>query len=82
LGLRTTPEQETILRRAAALSHKSLTEFVLDSACLAAEQTLLNQRLFMVSDEQGSNLLELLDRPAAENAGVQELFSKAAPWNI
>jgi uncharacterized protein (DUF1778 family) len=82
LGLRTTPEQETILRRAAALSHKSLTEFVLDSACLAAEQTLLNQRLFMVSDEQGGNLLELLDRPAAENAGVQELFSKPAPWNI
>jgi len=82
LGLRTTPEQEAILRRAAALSHKSLTEFVLDSACLAAEQTLLNQRLFMVSDEQGGNLLELLDRPAAENAGVQELFSKPAPWNI
>lgn len=82
LGLRTTPEQEAILRRAAAVSHKSLTDFVLDSACLAAEQTLLDQRLFMVSDEQGSNLLELLDRPVAESAGMQDLFSKPAPWNI
>ncbi len=82
LGLRTTPEQETILRRAAAVSHKSLTEFVLESACLAAEQTLLDQRLFMVSDGQASALLELLDRPAEENAGLRDLFAIPAPWNI
>lgn len=49
LGLRATLEQETVLRRAAAASHKSLTDFILDSACQAAEQTLLDQRLFMVS---------------------------------
>jgi uncharacterized protein (DUF1778 family) len=82
LGLRTTPEQETILRRAAALSHKSLTEFVLDSACLAAEQTLLDQRLFMVSEGQATTLLELLDRPAEENTGLRDLFAKPAPWNL
>ncbi len=49
LGLRATPEQEAVLRRAAEVAHKSLTDFILDSACLAAEQTLLDQRLFMVS---------------------------------
>ena len=52
LGLRATPEQEAVLRRAADVAHKSLTEFILDSACLAAEQTLLDQRLFMVSGSQ------------------------------
>ncbi len=77
LGLRTTPKQEAILRRAAAVSHKSLTEFVLDSACLAAEQTLLDQRLFMVSEDQDATLLELLDRPAVGNPGLLDLF--AAP---
>ena len=82
LGLRTTPEQETILRRAAAVSHKSLTEFVLESACLAAEQTLLDQRLFIVSDGQATALLELLDRPAEENTGLLDLFAKPAPWNV
>ena len=81
LGLRTTPEQEAILRRAAAVSHKSLTEFVLDSACLAAEQTLLDQRLFIISDGQASTLLELLDRPTEENTGLVDLFAKPAPWN-
>ena len=43
LGLRATPAQEVILRRAAAVAHKSLTDFILDSACLAAEQTLLDR---------------------------------------
>ena len=36
LGLRATPEQEAVLRRAADVAHKSLTEFILDSACQAA----------------------------------------------
>jgi len=77
LGLRTTPEQKALLRRAAAVSHKSLTEFVLDSACLAAEQTLLDQCLFIVSEDQAATLLELLDRPAEHNPGLLDLF--AAP---
>jgi Protein of unknown function (DUF1778) len=50
LGLRATPEQETLLRRAAEVAQKSLTDFILDAAYQAAEQTLLDQRLFMVSE--------------------------------
>jgi uncharacterized protein (DUF1778 family) len=80
LGLRASPEQEAILRRAAEASHKSLTDFVLDSACAAAEQALLDQRLFMVSGDQGKALLDLLDSPQQENPGVARLFSKPAPW--
>jgi uncharacterized protein (DUF1778 family) len=80
LGLRATPEQEKVLRRAADASHKSLTEFILDSACQAAEQTLLDQRLFMISGSQSRDLLDLLDRPARQNSGLKDLFSKPAPW--
>lgn len=36
LGLRGTPEQETLLRRAAEVAHKSLTDFILDAAYQAA----------------------------------------------
>jgi uncharacterized protein (DUF1778 family) len=81
LGLRATPEQEAILRRAAIVAHKSLTDFVLESACQAAEQTLLDQRLFMVSDSQYLALLDLLERPAEDNAGLQDLFARPAPWD-
>ena len=81
LGVRATPDQETVLRRAAAVRHQSLTDFILDSACQAAEQTLLDQRLFLVSGEQYQNLLELLDQPVTDNSGLKELFAKPAPWD-
>ena len=80
LGLRATPEQEAILRRAADIAHKSLTDFILDSACHAAEQTLLDQRLFVVSGEQYQDLLDMLDQPVQDNQGLQDLFSRNAPW--
>lgn len=79
-GVRATPEQETILRRAAEVAHKSLTDFILDSACQAAEQTLLDQRLFMVAGNQYQALLDLLDRPAEDNAGLRDLFSRSTSW--
>ena len=78
LGLRATPEQEAVLRRAAEVAHKSLTDFILDSACLAAEQTLLEQRLFMVSGSEYQALMDLLEQP---KEGLRELFSRKAPWD-
>lgn len=81
LGLRATPEQEAVLRRAADVAHKSLTDFILDSACQAAEQTLLDQRLFMVSGVQYQSLMALLDRPVQENEGLRDLFARPAPWD-
>ena len=80
LGLRATPEQEVVLRRAAEVAHKSLTEFILDSACLAAQQTLLDQRLFMVSGSQYQALMDLLEQPEQANEGLRDLFARNAPW--
>lgn len=81
LGLRATPYQEAVLRRAAEATHKSMTDFILDSACQAAEQALLDQRLFLVSDNQSRTLLDLLDRPAQVDDGLRNLFSRPVPWS-
>ncbi|MGD9889562.1 MAG: DUF1778 domain-containing protein [Halothiobacillaceae bacterium] len=81
LGLRATHEQEAMLRRAAGVARKSLTDFILDHACLAAEQTLLDQRLFMVSGGQYQALMDLLEQPVQPNDGLRELFSRQAPWD-
>ena len=81
LGLRATHDQEVVLRRAAEVAHKSLTDFILDSACLAAEQTLLDQRLFMVSDSQYQALMDMLEKPEQPNEGLRDLFSRKAPWD-
>jgi uncharacterized protein (DUF1778 family) len=81
LGLRSSEAQLAVLRRAADAAHKSLTDFILDSACLAAEQTLLDQRLFMANSKDYQAFLDLLDRPARSNAGLKDLFSRQAPWD-
>ena len=71
-----------MLRRAAEAAHKSLTDFILDSACQAAEQTLLDQRFFMVTGKQYQALLDLLDRPERANEGLRDLFARKAPWEV
>ncbi|MCC7545452.1 MAG: type II toxin-antitoxin system HipA family toxin YjjJ [Aquabacterium sp.] len=48
--------------------------------CLAAEQTRLDQRLFMVSGSQYQALMDLLDRPEQANEGLRDLFARKAPW--
>ncbi|MBT3259234.1 MAG: DUF1778 domain-containing protein, partial [Deltaproteobacteria bacterium] len=45
------------------------------------EQTLLDQRMFMVSGKQYERFLTLLDRPAEDNVGLKDLFSRTAPWD-
>ena len=81
LGLRATLEQEAVLRRAAEVARKSLTDFVLDSACRAAEQTLLDQRLFMVTGRQYEAFMDMLEQPPRANEGLRDLFSRKAPWD-
>src|SRR3989338_5857149 len=64
LGLRASEPQAKIIRMASDISHKSLTDFIMDSAYQAAEKVILDQRLFMVSEEVYNQLTEILDRPA------------------
>ena len=63
------------------MAHKSLTDFILDSACLAAEQTLLDQRLLMISGSQYQALMDRLERPEQVHDGIRDLFSREAPWD-
>ena len=58
-----------------------MTDFILDSAYQAAERTLLDQQLFLVSGSQSQTLLDLLDRPEQDNRGLKDLFSRRAPWS-
>ena len=80
IGFRANEKEEILLRRAAEISHKSLTDFILDSSCLMAEQVLLDQRLFMVEDGVYQNFLDLLDAPSDHNIGLETLLTRQAPW--
>lgn len=80
LGLRAAPNQEALLRRAAEVSNKTLTEFILDSACAVAEQTLLDQRYFLVEQARWDAFNAALDRPAKLDRRLKDLVQHKAPW--
>ena len=80
LGLRATPRQEALLRQAAETANRSLTDFILDAACQAADRILLDQRVFVVSGHTYQALLDLLDEPETDNSGLADLYAHQAPW--
>ncbi len=80
LGLRATQRQQQLIHRAAEALNKSVTEFVLESACEAAENTLLDQRLFMLEDDDWQKFKAALDQPVKVKPGLQNLMKEKAPW--
>ena len=80
LGLRTTPAQAALIQRAAEATRKSVTEFVLSSVCEKAEQTILDQLLFMVDEQTWLTFQNALERPAQVKKGIQSLIAEPAIW--
>lgn len=80
LGIRATPRQQMLIVRAAEAANKSVTEFILHSACEAAENTLLNQRFFLLNDEEWKKFQENLEQPAKIKPGLKKLLEEKAPW--
>lgn len=81
IGFRASEPQTKIIKMASDISHKSLTEFIIDSAYQAAEKVILDQRLFIVSEEIHQKFSDMLDRPIQENEGLKNLFSSPSPWD-
>jgi uncharacterized protein (DUF1778 family) len=75
INLRATDRQEKLIRTGAETSGVSVTDFVLESACLQAEHVLADQREFDASPRQWKAFIEALDRPARVKSKLARLFS-------
>jgi uncharacterized protein (DUF1778 family) len=80
LGFRATLHQEALIRKAAELCGKNVTQFVLNSACEAAERALIDQRIFFADEKNYQDFLDALERPAQIKPNVQKLMRSKAPW--
>jgi uncharacterized protein (DUF1778 family) len=78
INLRATDRQEKLIRTGAETSGLSVTEFILDSACLQAEHVLADKREFIVSPKQWKRFVEALDRPAQVKPELLRLFSETS----
>jgi uncharacterized protein (DUF1778 family) len=80
LNLRITPELRGLIDQAAALSGKNRTDFVLDAARHAAEDTLLDRTIFMLDPDAYAAYVALLDAPPRPNPRLRRSLQTAAPW--
>jgi uncharacterized protein (DUF1778 family) len=76
LNLRTSEQQEDLMRRGAQQRGESLTDFIIRSACLEAEQALADQRLFSLNAEQWNAFVAALDRPVQPRPRLRRLFKE------
>jgi uncharacterized protein (DUF1778 family) len=76
LNLRTTARQDALIRLAAQTTSKTVTEFVLDSASIAAEQVLADRRWFMLDEPSWAAFQDLLERPAVIKPRLAALLSE------
>ena len=80
VNMRIEPNQLDLIDAAASVCGKSRSAFMLDAAYRAAEEALLNRRLFCLSDEQWESFNQALDMPPASNAKLHQLLQTKAPW--
>jgi uncharacterized protein (DUF1778 family) len=80
VDLRMTPSAKRTLREAAALSHKTLTEFLLDSGLNSAFNALVDRRVFQLDDARWKAFMSALDAPPKNNPRLRKLLARKPAW--
>ena len=73
-------EQVALLEQAAEVVGKEVGELALDASVLSAQNTLLDQRIFSISEEQYAHLQGFVADPENEQR-IQKILSFPDPWN-
>ena len=81
LNLRANSAQLEKIRRAADTKHTSVTDFVLDSASIAADQVLADRRWFQVDAVAWSDFQVLLERPVVYKPRLAALLAQDDPFH-
>lgn len=81
LNLRIKPEVRGLIDRAAKARGKNRTDFILDAARAAAEETLLERSLMVISEDVYAEFLARLDEAPAPNPRLQKTLQAPAPWD-
>lgn len=68
--------QSDRIRAAAEVAGKSMTDFIVESACAAADRALIDRRDFAIPEKKWKEFLQLLDRPAKVKPRLRRLFSE------
>lgn len=80
LNLRIRPQVRNLIDRAAELTGKNRTDFVLDAARRAAEEAILDRTVFTLDSKAYREFLARLDAPAKPNRRLLKTMQTPVPW--
>jgi uncharacterized protein (DUF1778 family) len=76
VDLRLTPSAKRTLQAAAVSAHRSVSEFVLESALARAEETLPDRRVFKLNAERWAAFQAALDAPPRPVPRMKKLLQE------
>ncbi|WGI73662.1 DUF1778 domain-containing protein [Sinorhizobium meliloti] len=79
VNLRIREDIRKVIDRAASIRGKTRSDFMIDAAYRAAEDTLLDQTLVRVDEHSYRRYLDILDQPPSGD-GFERLMNAPKPW--
>lgn len=79
VNLRIREDMRKVIDRAASIRGKTRSDFMIDAAYRAAEDTLLDQTLVRVDEQSYRHYLDILDQPPG-GEGFERLMNAPRPW--
>jgi uncharacterized protein (DUF1778 family) len=81
LNIRIRPEERGLIDRAAELTGKTRTDFVLEAARRAAVDALVDRTLFVVAPATYAKFIAALDAPPRPNNRLRRTMQTPSPWD-
>lgn len=82
INMRVDFKKRDLIDVAAAMSGSDRTSFILDAACKKAEEVILDQRLFILSDNDFDAFEQALqNNPVRSNQWLQKLLNRPTRWS-
>lgn len=81
INLRVSRVQKSLIDRAAQALGRNRSDFMLETACRAAESILLDRRYFALPEEDFKRFNAMLDKPPASNPRLARLLKTKPPWD-
>ncbi len=81
INIRALEDQRALIDKAASSLNKTRSDFMLEAACQAAENVLLDQRLFLIDEDTFNAFQAQLDAPVADNEKLHYLLNQKSPWD-
>ncbi|MEO6064678.1 MAG: DUF1778 domain-containing protein [Lysobacterales bacterium] len=80
INFRAPAAKQALIDRAAQISGKNRTEFILDASCEKAREVLADRTHFALSPQSIRRFNKLIEAPLTNGDALRRLLSTPAPW--